>query len=61
MIIHCHICENTWVEIDQPEDAIIEDPIYRCIACNEYLEEHEPTRVLTKENINILDIINCGS
>lgn len=61
MIVHCHICENAWVEVDQPEDAIIDDPIYRCTMCNEYLEEHEPDRVLPEENINVIDIFNCGS
>jgi len=48
MKIYCQICESAWIETSE----VLQEPVYRCNMCNDYLEKYEPDRKLLDENIN---------
>ena len=57
MKIFCEICESSWIETTE----VIQDPIYRCTMCKDYIMEHESDRVLQDENFDYKLVTDAGN
>jgi len=55
--IYCQICDSAYIETTE----VIDEPVYRCTMCNEYLMEHEPFRELDDENYSEEYIVDSGN
>jgi hypothetical protein len=57
MKIYCQICESAWIETSE----VLQEPVYRCTMCNDYLAQHESDRKIEDENINYDLVEDYGS
>ena len=55
--IYCDICDSAWIETTE----VIDEPVYRCSMCRDYLMEHEPDRELPDENYSEEYVIDSGN
>jgi hypothetical protein len=57
MKIYCHICETAWIETSE----VLQEPVYRCTMCNDYLAQHESDRELEDENYDYKLVTDAGN
>ena len=55
--IYCQICDSAYIVTTE----VIDEPVYRCSMCNDYLLQNEPDRELDDENYSLEYIIDSGN